>query len=235
VTCACRCRVRAPTPFVRWPRRAARRVRDGPDVPSQPFGADVGGPTGRPWTQGAPSGACWSGGDLARRTRRSAWAAQTHERALGALLERPAWKGRWCGACGIGARLTAAQAVRSVGSQPRRHPSGRRAHVARFRCSPERWAVRDGSRPRWRRPQPSPALRAAELAVLDVPTGIAALVDDPVHTLAVARRWREIVPRQRSSRRDGGFRRRSRDDGRAALIAWLPALRDGDATRPGRR
>jgi hypothetical protein len=40
-----------------------------------------------------------------------------------------------------------------------------------------------------------PAPTEAELRAVDVPVGPAALVDDPVHPLGVARRWHAALPR----------------------------------------
>lgn len=69
-------------------------------------------------------------------------------------------------------------------------------------------------------PGPTPC----SLAGLDVPVGIAALRDDPVHPLAVARGWAQLLPRAAlvTSRLDV-FGADPGVLGRAAVLGWLRA------------
>jgi hypothetical protein len=69
-----------------------------------------------------------------------------------------------------------------------------------------------------------PAPTDVELAGLDVPVGIAALVDDPVHPLAVAQHWCATLPRAALvSSTLGAFGADPEVAGRASLLAWLRA------------
>lgn len=71
-----------------------------------------------------------------------------------------------------------------------------------------------------------PAPTDAELAGLDVPVGIAALVDDPVHPVAVARHWCATLPRAAMVTSTlAAFGADPQVAGRAALLAWLRAGR----------
>ena len=71
-----------------------------------------------------------------------------------------------------------------------------------------------------------PAPTDAELAGLDVPVGIAALVDDPVHPVAVARHWCATLPRAALVTSTlAAFGADPQLAGRAALLAWLRAGR----------
>jgi hypothetical protein len=66
----------------------------------------------------------------------------------------------------------------------------------------------------------------ADLATLDVPVGVAAFVDDPVHPLAVAKEWLHALPRASlcTTRLEVlGVDQESL--GRAAVLAWLRAGR----------
>jgi pimeloyl-ACP methyl ester carboxylesterase len=70
--------------------------------------------------------------------------------------------------------------------------------------------------------RPAPTL--AELSALDLPVGVAACVDDPVHPLAVAKEWLQALPRATicTTRLDivGADPEAL---GRAAVLAWLRA------------
>lgn len=69
-------------------------------------------------------------------------------------------------------------------------------------------------------PGPDPAA----LRSLAVPTGLAALVDDPVHPLAEAQRWRELLPR--AALRTTSLAAFGADPavlGRAAVLGWREA------------
>jgi hypothetical protein len=69
-----------------------------------------------------------------------------------------------------------------------------------------------------------PAPTTAELAGLDVPVGVAALVDDPVHPLEVAQEWYAALPRSALVTTTlAAFGADPGALGRAAAMAWLRA------------
>lgn len=69
-----------------------------------------------------------------------------------------------------------------------------------------------------------PAPTEAELRALDVPVGLAALVDDPVHPLGVARQWHAALPRSALlTTRMPIFGADPRTLGRATVLAWMRA------------
>ena len=71
-----------------------------------------------------------------------------------------------------------------------------------------------------------PAPTTAELAGLDVPVGVAALVDDPVHPLEVAQEWHAALPRSALVTTTlAAFGADPGALGRAAALAWLRAAR----------
>jgi pimeloyl-ACP methyl ester carboxylesterase len=154
------------------------------------------------------------------------WATRTPVRRLaGLLLALPAWTGPSDGApAALTARLTAAQ-VRS---------GGRAAALASAAAGAPPWLAAELGRA-WPRHGDglAPALEAAaaesgptvdELAGLDVPTGMVALVDDPVHPLAVAEQWQRLLPRSTLvTTRLGAFGHDRETVGRAAVLAWLRA------------
>jgi hypothetical protein len=82
----------------------------------------------------------------------------------------------------------------------------------------------DGLAPALEAAAVEPAPTEAELAALDVPVGIAALVDDPVHPLAVARHWCTTLPRaELVSSTLAAFGTDPEVVGRAGVLAWLRA------------
>jgi pimeloyl-ACP methyl ester carboxylesterase len=69
-----------------------------------------------------------------------------------------------------------------------------------------------------------PAPTEAEMGALDVPVGVAALVDDPVHPLGVARAWHAALPRSALVTTTlAAFGADPGAVGRAAVLAWLRA------------
>jgi pimeloyl-ACP methyl ester carboxylesterase len=127
----------------------------------------------------------------------TAWAAEQDPAALaGVLVALPAWTGAPDGAPAAAAARATAALVRT---------SGLAAAVAAARTGAPRW-LSDELERAWAgygtglaaaldaaaaEPAPDPAT----LASLAVPVGIAALVDDPVHPLAIARTWARLLPR----------------------------------------
>lgn len=155
----------------------------------------------------------------------------------GLLLALPAWTGPPAGApAALAARATAAQ-VRTGGTA---------AAVTAARAGAPSWLADELARA-WPRygdglaasldaAAGSPAPDDAALARLDVPAGIAALTDDPVHPLGVALTWREHLPRAAlvTSRLDA----LGADPavlGRAAVLGWLRAGGLPAAAHSGRR
>jgi pimeloyl-ACP methyl ester carboxylesterase len=127
----------------------------------------------------------------------TAWAAEQDPAALaGVLVALPAWTGAPDGAPAAAAARATAELVRT---------GGLAAAVAAAREGAPRW-LSDELERAWAgygtglaaaldaaaaEPAPDPAA----LASLAVPVGIAALVDDPVHPLAIARAWERLLPR----------------------------------------
>jgi pimeloyl-ACP methyl ester carboxylesterase len=151
------------------------------------------------------------------------WALANPERCAGLLLALPAWNGEPGDApAAVSARFSA-QAIRDNGLD---------ATLSAVEGEP--WLTAELARA-WRRAgdgladsldvaatRPAPLL--SELARIDVPTGIAACSDDPVHPAAVAGQWAATIPGARlcaTTLRALGADRESL--GRAAVLAWLRA------------
>lgn len=153
------------------------------------------------------------------------WAAEPGRRLAGLLLALPAWTGPPGAApAALAARLTATQ-VRSGGVA---------AALASAAAGAPPWLAAELARawPRYGEglasvletaaAEPGPSI--GELAGLNVPTGVAALVDDPVHPLEVARLWQELLPRSALvTARMATFGDDPETIGRAAVLAWLRA------------
>jgi pimeloyl-ACP methyl ester carboxylesterase len=196
-------------------------------VPSPPFGADVVAAYRKALDRAAlTSDALLVGGISLGAHVAARWAAETPGRRLaGLLLALPAWTGPpGVAPAAMAARLTAAQ-VRSGGvgaaaaSAAAGAPTWLAAELARA------WGrYGDGLASALEAAAAEPGPTADELAGLDVPAGVAALVDDPVHPLAVARQWQEVLPR--SALVTVGLAAFGNDPetiGRATLLAWLRA------------
>lgn len=168
------------------------------------------------------------------------WAAAlpAADRPAGLLLALPAWTGAPGDApAALAARLCAAR-LRVHGPGP---------ELAAVRAAVPAWLADELARA-WSgygaglpdsldaaAATPGPA--EDELARLDVPAGIAAVRDDAVHPVAVARRWCTLLPR--AALVETGFAAFGADPavlGRAAVLAWLRAARprpDAAARDPG--
>ena len=155
------------------------------------------------------------------------WAAAAPRgRVAGLLLALPAWTGLPHAApAAVAARRTAAQARRG----------GVAAAVAASAGAPS-WLVAElgrawagygaGLAPAFEAAAEEPAPTTAELAGLDVPVGVAALVDDPVHPLEVAQEWHAALPRSALVTTTlAAFGADPGALGRAAALAWLRAAR----------
>jgi pimeloyl-ACP methyl ester carboxylesterase len=155
------------------------------------------------------------------------WAAAAPRgRVAGLLLALPAWTGLPRAApAAVAARWTAAQARRG----------GVAAAVAATAGAPP-WLVAElgrawagygaGLAPAFEAAAEEPGPTTAELAGLDVPVGVAALVDDPVHPLAVAQEWHAALPRSALVTTTlAVFGAVPGALGRAAALAWLRAAR----------
>jgi pimeloyl-ACP methyl ester carboxylesterase len=149
------------------------------------------------------------------------WAVRHPTRCAGLLVALPAWHGPADGAPAALAALASAAVVSRDG-------------VDAALAGVDGWLGAELSRA-WRRHGDrlaatlrSAALSAAptlpELARLDVPVGIAACTDDPVHPLAVAHEWADALPR--AALRTTTLRALGDDRatlGRAAVLALLNA------------
>ncbi|WP_199432018.1 alpha/beta hydrolase [Qaidamihabitans albus] len=153
------------------------------------------------------------------------WALRNRDRCAGVLAALPAWNGRVGSApAAVAARLSADRVARD----------GLDATLATATAGIAPWLA-DELRRAWRRHGPGlaaglraaadhPAPELAELRALDVPVGIAACADDPVHPAAVARAWAGALPRAalcQTTLTAVGADRESL--GRAAVLAWLRA------------
>lgn len=159
----------------------------------------------------------------------TAWAAhhraELGDRLRGVLVALPAWTGPAAAAPAALAARATAQLVRAGGV------AGALAHAAAG--SPAWLATElgrawpgygDGLAAAFDAAAAEPAPTDAELAGLDVPVGIAALVDDPVHPLAVARHWCATLPRaELVSSTLATFGADPELAGRASMLAWLRA------------
>ena len=153
------------------------------------------------------------------------WALRNPSRCAGLLLALPGWHGEPGDAPGAVSARLAASSVRSHGVE---------GALAKAVAGVPDWLAQELTRS-WRGYGPGlaesldaaaerPAPTLAELAALEVPAGIAACVDDPVHPAEVAAEWAAALP--------GAAVRTTRlaivgvDPealGRAAVLAWLHA------------
>jgi pimeloyl-ACP methyl ester carboxylesterase len=154
------------------------------------------------------------------------WAAGAERgRVAGLLLALPAWTGppSVTTPAVAAARWTAARAreggVAAAVAETAGAPPWLRAELGRA------WAgYGAGLAPALEAAAAEPAPTEAELGALDVPVGVAALVDDPVHPLAVARRWHAALPRSALVTSTlAVFGADPGALGRAAVLAWLRA------------
>lgn len=159
----------------------------------------------------------------------TAWAARHRNelggRLRGVLAALPAWTGSAGDAPAALAARATADLVRAGGVA---------AALAQARAGAPTWLATELARA-WTRygdglaaaldaTAVEPAPTGAQLATLDVPVGIAALTDDPVHPVAVARRWCAALPRAALVTSTlAGFGADPESVGRAALLAWLRA------------
>ncbi|MBO0851904.1 MAG: alpha/beta hydrolase [Pseudonocardia sp.] len=170
------------------------------------------------------------------------WAAGRAGRGLaGLLLALPAWTGDPGSAPAATAAAASAAALRR---------DGLAATIERTRARTPEWLGGELARA-WSRhadgladsleaAAATPGPTEGELAALRVPVGLVGLRDDPVHPLAVARRWHALLPRSAlvTSTLEALGRDRA-SIGRAAVLAWLrarPPLTTGvvgDGARPG--
>ncbi|GAA1960416.1 thioesterase [Amycolatopsis minnesotensis] len=156
------------------------------------------------------------------------WAVANQDRCAGVLAALPAWHG-------APGEAPASLAARASADLVRR--TGLEATLTASTAGVPRWLADELTRA-WRRHgdgladsllaaagHPAPALTA--LAALDVPVGIAACVDDPVHPAAVAHEWAAALPRAAVVESTLAALGEDRESlGRAAVLALLTALRD---------
>ncbi|WP_215550309.1 alpha/beta hydrolase [Amycolatopsis sp. CA-230715] len=153
------------------------------------------------------------------------WAVANRDRCAGVLAALPAWQGAPGDAPASLAARASADLVRRTGLE---------ATLRASTAGVPHWLADELTRA-WRRHgddladsllaaacHSAPALSA--LATLDVPVGIAACVDDPVHPAAIAHAWASALPRAvvvESTLAALGEDRESL--GRAAVLAFLRA------------
>ncbi|MGH3762088.1 alpha/beta fold hydrolase [Actinophytocola sp.] len=163
------------------------------------------------------------------------WAVANPSRCVGLVLALPAWHGEPGTAPASRSALLSAAAVRSSG-------------VAGALSGSElpRWLADELARA-WHgygdglaeslevaAARPAPTL--AELATLDVPVGIAACADDPVHPASVADEWATALPCASVCRTRLSIMGVDREAlGRAAVLAFLRAAGGTPGRTPCRR
>lgn len=153
------------------------------------------------------------------------WAVRNPARCAGLLLALPAWHGKPDEAP---ASLTAKASADLVDRE------GLDAALRTSIAGVEPWLAQELTRA-WRRHgrDLATALRAAadrpapsldELRELDIPTGIAACTDDPVHPAAVAHAWAAALPRAKVAETTLAALGADRESlGRATVGAWRRA------------
>ncbi|PXY28155.1 thioesterase [Prauserella muralis] len=153
------------------------------------------------------------------------WALRNPRRCAGVLAALPAWNG-------AADRAPAAVAARHSADLVAR--AGLTAALAASVEGVAPWLAAELTRA-WRRhgagladslraAAAHPAPELADLAALEVPVGIAACADDPVHPLPVARAWAAALPRAALCETTlAAFGADREALGRAAVLAWLRA------------
>jgi pimeloyl-ACP methyl ester carboxylesterase len=174
---------------------------------------------------GAHVAASWAVRDPDRWARRSGAGF-----VAGLLLALPAWTGAPGDAPAAASALASAAVIESAGLD---------VALDQVRAGSPPWVADeldrawrgygDGLAASLRAGAAAPGPRLDELQGLDLPVGIAALTDDPLHPMEVAQAWLRALPRAalvKTSLAEVGRDRRAL--GRAALLAWLRA----DAGQP---
>jgi pimeloyl-ACP methyl ester carboxylesterase len=153
------------------------------------------------------------------------WACAHPSRCAGLLLAMPAWHGA------PGDDCPAAVAARYSAAAVRR--DGLSATLAALDVSP--WLAAELSRA-WRRHGPGlvdsllaaadrPAPTPAQLATLDIPVGIVAVREDPLHPSSVAAQWAAAIPgAELCSISFADFSADRPALGRAAVTAWQASV-----------
>jgi pimeloyl-ACP methyl ester carboxylesterase len=151
------------------------------------------------------------------------WALANPSRCAGLVLALPAWSGAPGSAPASLSALHSASRVRAVGTA---------GALAESPMPP--WLAAELSRawggygsslaPSLEVAASRPAPTLAELETLDVPVGIAACSDDPIHPVSVARSWASALPRASvCTTRLEIVGSDPEALGRAAVLAWLRA------------
>ncbi|RBM19649.1 alpha/beta hydrolase [Prauserella sp. PE36] len=160
------------------------------------------------------------------------WALRNPERCAGVLVALPAWNGDPGEAPAALAARASAELVERAGLD---------AALATSTAGVAPWLAGELDRA-WRRHgdglpgslRSAAAHRAPELhrlRALDVPVGIAACVDDPVHPVSVAHAWAAALPRASVCETSlAAFGADREALGRAAVLAWLRALTPGSGS-----
>ena len=210
-------------------------------APAPRAGADVVAGYRRALDAAAGSGPLLVGGISLGAHVAARWAAAAPGgQVAGLLLALPAWTGppvmhgEWSTPTADTAPAPAALAARLTAAQVR--SDGVEAALATAAAGAPAWLAAelgrawprygDGLAPALEAAAAEPGPTEAELAALDVPVGVAALVDDPVHPMEVARLWAASSPRSALvTARLAAFGADPETVGRAAVLAWLRAGR----------
>ncbi|WP_312871722.1 alpha/beta fold hydrolase [Amycolatopsis acididurans] len=153
----------------------------------------------------------------------ASWAVAHPDRCAGLLLALPAWSGEPAGAPASRAAQASADLIENEGLDATLRLST--AGVPQWLADELNRAWRrhgDGLAAGLRIAASYPAPTPAELAKLDVPVGIAACSDDPVHPAEVAHAWARALPRAAVRETTLTALGEDRESlGRAAVEAWL--------------
>lgn len=153
------------------------------------------------------------------------WALRNPRHCAGVLAALPAWNGAPDGAPAAVAARCSAEAIARDGIETSLAVSVE--GVAPWLAAELTRAWRrhgDGLAESLRAAAAHPAPKLDELAALDVPVGIAACVDDPVHPVATARAWAATLPRAALCETTlDVFGADRASVGRATTLAWLRA------------
>jgi hypothetical protein len=156
----------------------------------------------------------------------ASWAAEQRPGAVaGLLLALPAWTGSPDGAPAALAALATAALVRAEGVAGALAPA-RAGAPAWLTAELERaWTgYGDGLAASLECAAATPAPDPPGLRGVAVPAGIAGIVDDPVHPLAVARHWRALLPRSALLTTSlAAFGADPATVGSVAVLGWLRA------------
>ncbi|WP_091448955.1 alpha/beta fold hydrolase [Actinokineospora iranica] len=212
--------------FVRSVFKAPLAVVGVPVVTPVPVpGPDLVGAHLAALDEAAAAGPIIAGGISLGAHLAASWAARNPARCAGLLLALPGWCGAADGAPAALAATYSAADVRARGTTAALASAVRGVAPWLAEELTRAWtAYGDGLADSLEAAAACPAPTSEQLAGLDVPTGIAACTDDPVHPAEVARTWAAALPTaELCSTRLEIIGADPAALGRAAVLGWLRA------------